>query len=130
MNVLNRESILAADDVRRELVEVPEWGGSVYVSTISAAAGLTIINDADEENGRVVMGVGLLLARAIVDEEGNRIFTPEDIPALMEKSRRAIDRVTEAALRLNNFSGQAVEAAEKNSNGEAFGDSPSASPLN
>ena len=34
---LNREAILAAEDLPRELVEVPEWGGAVYVRALTGA---------------------------------------------------------------------------------------------
>ena len=35
MNILTKEAILAADDLPRETVLVPEWGGDVYVRTMS-----------------------------------------------------------------------------------------------
>ena len=35
MNILSKEAILAADDLPREKVNVPEWGGEVLVRTMS-----------------------------------------------------------------------------------------------
>ncbi len=35
MNILTKEAILAADDLPRETVLMPEWGGDVYVRTMS-----------------------------------------------------------------------------------------------
>ena len=35
MNILSKDAILAADDLPRETVHVPEWGGDVYVRTMS-----------------------------------------------------------------------------------------------
>ncbi len=36
MNILSKEAILSADDLPREIVSVPEWGGQVYVRTMTA----------------------------------------------------------------------------------------------
>ena len=35
MNILSKEAILAADDLPREIVSVPEWGGQVCVRTMT-----------------------------------------------------------------------------------------------
>ena len=35
MALLTRDEILAADDIKTEDVEVPEWGGDVRVSVMS-----------------------------------------------------------------------------------------------
>ena len=37
--MLTKESILKADDLPKELVEVPEWHGQVWVSTLTKALG-------------------------------------------------------------------------------------------
>ena len=34
---LTKEQILEAQDIQREEVEVPEWGGTVYVKSLSGA---------------------------------------------------------------------------------------------
>jgi hypothetical protein len=105
--ILNRDAILQADDLGRELVDVPEWGGSVYVRAMTGNE-----RDAFEESildmrskgkdTRVVMANirAKLCARCIVGEEGERLFTDADIDVLGAKSARALDRVFEAAQRL------------------------------
>ena len=35
--MLTKEAILAADDLPREKVDVPEWGGEVYVRALTGA---------------------------------------------------------------------------------------------
>ena len=37
MPVLSRDEILAADDIQIELLEVPEWGGSIFVKGMTGA---------------------------------------------------------------------------------------------
>jgi hypothetical protein len=38
MAILNREAILGAVDLKKELVKVPEWGGEVYISMMTGEA--------------------------------------------------------------------------------------------
>lgn len=128
---LDRAAILAADDRKTELVDVPEWGGQVRVTTISAKAHYDIMRlTENDEQGNTKFWIGVLLARTIVDEHDNQLFTEKDISALMNKSNKAIDRLVTAALKLNPFGNleDAVQEAEKNSEGEAGDNSLSVSP--
>jgi len=104
--VLNREAILKSDDLPRELVQVPEWGGDVYVSTLTGTQ-----RDAFEQSMQGKKGkLNLDNVRArfavltIVDDQGKRLFTDADVKALGEKSAAALDRVFAVAQRLNGFS--------------------------
>lgn len=117
MSMLTREAILAADDIRRELVSVPEWGGDVYVKMLTGA------ERARWEARAVKSGnvdsledmPAILLAATVCDEAGALLFTPEDYPALSAKSSSAVSRVFRAAFRLNNLGGdEALEAAKGN----------------
>ena len=112
--ILSREAILSADDHRREYVDMPEWGGGVYIQMITAKAGLEMVGRS-EDNGQnqAVVNVGRLLVMAVVDGDGRPLFSHEDIPPLMEKSRTAIDRLSEAIMKLNKM-GSRSEDAEKN----------------
>ena len=114
MTTLNRDAILAADDYFREYVDMPEWGGGVYVRALSAAAGLGMANrpEADEMD-QATANIGWLLVKTVVDENGQPIFTNDDIPALMGKSKAAIDRLMTVAMRVNGM-GSFGESAEKN----------------
>jgi hypothetical protein len=133
MKILNKDEILEASDLSKELVSVPEWGGAVYVRSMSGA-------DRDEfENSMVVEVDGKrqpdlknmrakLVALTVVDEHGNRVFDAADIPALARKSAAALERVFDVAQRLNGLGGKALEEATKNSEAATSGDSGSGSP--
>jgi hypothetical protein len=56
-----------------------------------------------------------LVARAIVDETGKRIFADADIPALAGKSAAALNRVYEVAQRLSGITQEDVDELTKNS---------------
>ena len=119
MGLLNRDAILAAQDLTTETVEVPEWGGSVLVSTLSGV-------DRDAWDQSLVSVVGnktranldniraRLVALTVVDEAGNKLFKPEDAAALGKKSAAALMRVFVAAQRLNGMGSYAVEDAKGN----------------
>ena len=92
-----RERILAADDSALHAVEVPEWGCTVYVRAVTVAEVDAIYkNDADGE-----MTVAMLAARVALDEQGRRIFSDADVPALETRTIWAVQRVLEAFNALN-----------------------------
>lgn len=132
--ILTRADILGADDLPRERVDVPEWGGSVYVRTMTGAE-----RDQFEAAMYEVQGAGYAASRdylinfrakfaalCIVDENGNRLFSDDDVVVLGQKSVAALQRVLTVAQRLNALTEADVEALRKNSNGPV-GASPSGS---
>lgn len=115
--MLTKEQILSADDIVKEIVHVPEWGGDVMVTTISGAQ-----RDRYEQEmagigkGKVVENFrARLLAKCIVGEDGKPMFDHDEVVLLGKKSCKALDRVFEACQRLNGFSDKDVEELEKNS---------------
>lgn len=108
---LSKAEILAANDLPREVVPVPEWGGDVIVSTMTGAsrdaweAGM-----AGKEGADLLKDMRARLAVAcMVDEAGARLFTDADVPALSAKSAAALERVTKVAQRLNRLGAKELE---------------------
>lgn len=107
MTMIDRESILAADDLPRTTVDCPEWGGTLTVR------GMTL-----GERGRMVTAseaeapVLAVIAAVIDPDSGKPLFAPSDKAALMRKSPAAIDRLALAIARLSGV--PTGEAAEKN----------------
>jgi hypothetical protein len=123
--VLSAAAILAADDLKREFVPTPEWGGAgagVYVRVLPGE-----LRDAIEAAGLDAKGQPLppvqklknfrarFLALAVVDEAGQRIFRDDQIDALGSKSSVALLRLWEVANRLNPMSKQDIEEMAGNS---------------
>ena len=106
---LSKSDILNADDMPTEEVNVPEWGGTVIISTMTSTA-----RDAYEaemyhankaQNGGEFVNLrARMVARCARDEQGELLFTDDDIEALGKKSAAALDRCYEVAERLNKFS--------------------------
>lgn len=111
---LTRDQILAADDRKREKVHVPEWGGDVYVTQISAAVAFKMMEEvAGKPTAREEI-VPRMIVACCVDEQGNRLFTNADVKALGEKSSAAMLRVFQAAQTLNGLTRENVEALSGN----------------
>jgi hypothetical protein len=113
--MLTREQILGASDVKREEVKVPEWGGSVLVAVMSGAARdaweSTLLTDGKPD---LTDARAKLAAACIVDENGQRLFSPDDVAALSQRSSVALDRVVRAARKLNKLGDAEFKDAEKN----------------
>lgn len=108
--VLNRESILNAPDLKREVVEVPEWGGSVIISELSAADRLKFGASASDESDERIF-VAKALTWFIVDEGGDRIFCEDDTDLLAGKSLLVLKRLWGIASKLSTLDadGEAIK---------------------
>ena len=80
MSVLSRDAIKMANDVRLDTVEVPEWGGSVCIKTLSGTE-----RDAFEE-GYSEQKMKNFRARFLVltlcDEAGERLYEDSEADEL------------------------------------------------
>lgn len=117
---LSRDAILAVDDVQFEDVEVPEWGGQVRVKSLTgkerdALESSMIVGKGKNANVNLNNLRAKLVARSVVDEDGKRIFTDDDIAALGAKSAAALTRVYEVAQRLSGITQEDVDELTKNS---------------
>jgi len=102
--LLTKEQILSVDDSQSEIVDVPEWGGSVKVIGMTGAERDRFENSFQVGKGRKrrteLKDVrAKLVAWTVVDEKGERLFNASDIPALGKKSALALDRVFSVATR-------------------------------
>jgi len=124
--VLGKDDILNADDIVTETVDVPEWGGSVIIKTITArqrdAWEASIVPLGNRKKMNMVDIRAKLLAVCIVNEDGGRMFTDADVAKLTRKSGKAVDRVFSAAQKLNKISDDDVEELAGNCEGGAAAD--------
>ncbi len=117
---LTKEQILQADDLPRTELQIPEWGGDVFIKTMTSAerdAYEASIRDGRQEDGEVnlVNFRALFCVLVIVDEEGTRLFSDEEAPQLGKKGGPAVDRIFDFARKWNKLSDEDIEELEKNS---------------
>lgn len=94
---LTLEKIQSAEDIREDVVDVPEWGGSVKVRGVSKAAWdkWLVLPSEDGEDA------AFLLSEALVEPQ----VTPEQALALRDKSAAALNRIEAAVSRLSSAEG-------------------------
>ncbi len=116
MALLTKEQILKLDDLKSEIVSVPEWGGEVIVCTMSGFARDRFEAGITGKNGGMNMQNirAKLAAATIIDDTGNLLFDETDIAKLGNKSCAALDRVFAAAQRLNLITNDDVDVLAKN----------------
>lgn len=129
---LSRDAILGASDQVTEPVDVPEWGGKVNVRSLTG-------RELDHYNSNIRKQVGnqvvmqpnpraKLVALALVDDAGERLFADKDVEALGRKNSKVIDRLWDVAARLSGLTDEEQDEIEGNSDAALSGDSPSDSP--
>lgn len=113
---LSKEQILSADDLKQELVEVPEWGGEVLVRELRGRE-----RDAFEEgsldkqrNLKMTNMRARLVAMSVIDDEGERLFTSKEALGLGEKSASALNRLFEVCCRISGITSDDVDKLEGN----------------
>ena len=107
--ILSKDAILAADDLKYEDVEVPEWGGSVRVRSLTGS-------ERDEYEASLLVGKGKdkdinfqnararMIYLSAIDEEGGRLFIKAgDVVAIGKKNANALDRVFSVCQKLSGM---------------------------
>ena len=118
VNHLTREQILGRDDLKREVIEVPEWGGSIVIRELRASEREVFEKRVIQAGGS---GPGFaktlgdlrasLVVKCIIDPAtGERIFDDSDVKALNENSATAIARVFALCSRLSGISSEVVDS--------------------
>jgi hypothetical protein len=118
MGLLNRDQILQANDLPFKDVDVSEWDGTVRVRTMTGG-------ERDSFEASIYKGSGekiefdreniraKLLARVIVNDKGERLFTDKDVLALSGKSAKPLNKLFDIAQELNGISKEEQEEIKK-----------------
>ena len=114
---LSRDEIFAFDDLEREAVIIPEWGGqTVWVRVMMGYEKDHLEAMSVDDQGNVLSITerlknyrGRLVAMTTCQEDGSALFVLSDAEALGKKSARALDRIMEVAQRLNRITAAEVE---------------------
>lgn len=130
MGLLTRDQILNADDLPRETVEVPEWGGSVLVRGMTGRQRDRFEESmVQEKKGKRKLNMQDFRARGcaecIIDEKGERVFSEQDVQLLAQKSAAALERVYAVVARLSGLRPEDEEELLGNSGNGESGDSGS-----
>ena len=128
MTLLTKQQIIDANDLETVEVEVPQWGGSVLVKPLTGKQRGWFTAQLVEQRagGRTLRLQDIqirLCGMAIVDEDGKRMFSDNELGLLAKKSSGALQTVFEVAQRLAGLSKEQVEELAGNSGETPSGDS-------
>jgi len=119
MTLLTKDQILGSDDREVIEIEVPEWGGSVLLSTMSGcerdAFEATLLDQKGKGSSKRLQNFrARFIASCIVDKDGNRLFTDKDVMALGKKSSAPLSRLFDESRKLNGMTDEDVQEIEGN----------------
>lgn len=111
-----RDEIFARPNrLRRVTVEVPEWETTLTLRELTARESQELVDQRrnDEELRKsFAETMAETIVRAAIDEDGQHIFRPEDVPRLLEEPFNLLHRLYEP---VNEMSRLFKEDAAKNS---------------
>ena len=109
-----KETIFSADDITKELVEVPEWGVTVEVRSMTAAERAKLGEGASKGDKT---DVGLMYAMTVISTvydpaTGLPVFTDQDKESILSKNGAVIERLATKALGSSGLGEKAVDEAQ------------------
>jgi len=112
---LTKDQILAADDLGLLEVDVPEWGGTVFIRVMSVGERDTYENDWIKHKHTGVENFrAKFLQRVLCDEKGHLLFTAVELDLLAAKSAKVMSRLWDKAMKHNALTAGDVEELAKN----------------
>ena len=123
---LNRDAIIGIKDYGSKEVEVPEWGGSVYLRkwtgkdrSLFWSKSVKASDEGAEMNWDTLFeNQTLVVAMSLCDENGDKLFstTDEDLAILGAKDGDIIQRLYTESLLINGLAQSSIGEAAKNLN--------------
>jgi hypothetical protein len=123
---LNRSDILSVVDILVKEVDVPEWGGTVFIRQLTRGEQDTYLkrqygatrltqhtkNDVQEISAVDVYGHdAFICSRGICDDAGKLLFKEGDVEALKSKNGAVIGRLSSEIVKFSGMAGD-IQAAE------------------
>ena len=112
--LLDKTAILSSLKLKTE--DMPLGGGTIRVSELGGSDYLKIWTDPayQDGNGNVDMSkfTPALLAYTIIDENGNRLFSDDEVPELAKAAAGPFLDIAKVAKRLNGLTGEEVKNSE------------------
>lgn len=116
-----REKIRTANDIERELVDVPEWDVQIEVRSMTVRQRAAFVSASQDQSegaaDRIEKVYGQILVACCLDpDSGENVFTDDDLTWLMtEKSGSVIDNLVARCLEASGLKEKAVDEAGKSS---------------
>ena len=124
---LTAEQIDQATDIRIEKISVPEWGGHVYLRTLSARQVIEWQQSIDDDKAKKASFRERLVAMAICNEGGIPLYADlvDGADRLGKRNNTVLHRVFTKAVEVNRINDMSVEDVAGNSDATQSDSSPS-----
>lgn len=109
-------AILQSDDFRYEEIEVPEWGGSLRLKSLSGTERTAVIRMLNQKKDTVDGVYEKVIIFSAVDADGRKIFEDNQstLSILQGKDAGVTQRIAMKALELSGLGPNSKDDAEKN----------------
>lgn len=121
-----RDQIIGSADLKRETVEVPEWGTTIVLRELDGAERVVYGDTLDglDAKGKarpLWIAAHLLVLSAMEDDGRTPVFSVEDVPELVRKNPKVLARLFDHAAALSTVGEKEVAAAAGKSDGAPSG---------
>lgn len=107
--LLNKQDLLNESVLKTESVTLDD-GNEIIVSEIGAVDYIKLWADAGSRD--MAAFTAALLSYAIVDEQGQRVFSDDDVPAISRMPLKLFMTLAEAARRINGLTGEEAKNSD------------------
>ncbi len=123
---ISREAILKSQDLKREKVNVKEWGGDIWIRELTGKEYIAFSELFDDSaiaktkgKGKVngatralpLLDVALVVCWGVCDSKGERLLKDSDAAALTEKNFTVVNDLFMRVLKLSGLTAEAIEDA-------------------
>lgn len=116
MSYLTLDQIAKAKDLETMDLEMPEWGGTIKLQSISAAKRLELAALVSENKEKQASSITMIAKFAIKNSLVEpKIESDDQVDMLLSKSASAIEKIVEAFNKLAGMSDEAILEARGNS---------------
>ena len=88
---MQASEILGFDDLKTKVVTVKQWKCKLTIRELGLDEGLRLFDHVAGDKVKVnAEQIAQVVAWGVIDSDGERVFSDEDVPALMKKSKAAL----------------------------------------
>ena len=116
MKKLSKDDIFKADDLPTKDMDIPEWGGTLTIRTLTGAERDQFESAFVNQDKIDIRGMkARLIQLTVMNGDGQPMFTKADLQKINSKSASVIDRIWDVSRRLSGLTKEDAEELVENS---------------
>jgi hypothetical protein len=112
-----RDKILNAQDIKSEVLNVPEWGVDILIKSLTGKKRAVVMGEAMDKDGKMNfenMYADMAITSSYDPNTQQLIFESTDRNVLNEKNGGILEKIAQVVIRISGLDVKAVEKATKN----------------